>query len=79
MMKVSGIRSLATTPRSAKTPDPNADDDNILPVRLSCVYLAPFLRFILTYFLYKLAHRHRWKRYLIEPPKFFLFQRLRGR
>lgn len=27
------VRSLATTPRSAATPDPDKDEDNILPVR----------------------------------------------
>ena len=27
-----GVRSLATVPRSAKTPDPDKDEDNILPV-----------------------------------------------
>ena len=29
------VRCLATTPRSAATPDPDADDDNILPVRIT--------------------------------------------
>jgi hypothetical protein len=27
------VRALATTPRSAATPDPDKDEDNILPVR----------------------------------------------
>jgi hypothetical protein len=30
----STLRSLATTPRSAATPDPDMDEDNILPVSL---------------------------------------------
>ena len=30
-------RSFGTTARSAKTPDPDADDDNILPVRINSV------------------------------------------
>ena len=29
---LAGLRSFATTPRSAKTGDPNVEDDNILPV-----------------------------------------------
>jgi hypothetical protein len=35
LVRLTGVRSLATTPRSAKTADPNVDDDNILPVRVA--------------------------------------------
>jgi hypothetical protein len=35
VVRFAGIRSLSTTPRSAKTLDPNVDDDNILPVRVA--------------------------------------------
>lgn len=34
---LTGLRSFATTPRSAKTGDPNVEDDNILPVRIIAV------------------------------------------
>jgi len=39
VVAATGIRTMAVTPRSAKTPDdPDALEDNILPVRISPAY-----------------------------------------